>query len=178
MTTSPGDCSMTSLEKRLFKLFDRADIARARSAPPVRISCPRVGQVRATVTDEAGEAHDVLLELSAGRRGGMTLETSSTTDKGRQGKPCAALAAVLLEVDRRGLFSSIHDHTPVVLNIVPADDVDGDADGAAAVADDEDARDEIDDAAPAKSRTVGLRAAQPATAVATPLGKSTARQPA
>ena len=97
LTTSLGDCSMTSLEKRLFKLFDRADIARARSAPPVRISCPRVGQVRATVTDEAGEAHDVLLELTAGRRGGMTLETRSTTDKGRHGKPCAALAAVLVE---------------------------------------------------------------------------------
>ena len=181
LTTSLGDCSMTSLEKRLFKLFDRADIARARSAPPVRISCPRVGQVRATVTDEAGEAHDVLLELTAGRRGGMTLETRSTTDKGRHGKPCAALAAVLLEVDRRELFSDIHDHTPVVLNIVPADDVDAEADGSdeASLADDEDEHDGHADATAVKGRSAGLRPAKPAAAAVTvTAGKPSARQPA
>jgi len=114
---------MTSLEKRLFHLFDKREIAAGRAAANVRISCPRVGQVRASVTDATGVAHEVLLELSAGRRGGMTLESRSTSPSGRAGEPCAALAATLLEVDRRGLFSSIHDHTPVTLDVVPADDV-------------------------------------------------------
>ena len=170
---------MTSLEKRLFRLFDRSDIAKARAARAVRISCPRVGQVRATVTDEAGESHDVLLELSAGRRGGMTLESRSTSDRGRAGKPCAALAAVLLEVDRRGLFSSIHDHTPVALDIVPADDAPADA-----VADEE-ADDEASDEGPAirrKSmpRAVAVKATpavQQGTAAAA-TGRGSARQPA
>jgi superfamily II DNA or RNA helicase len=113
---------MTSLEKRLFNLFESADVAQARAAAAVRISCPRVGQVRASVTLVGEEPHDVLLELSAGRRGGMTLESRSTTPRGRAGKTCAALAAVLIEVDRRGLFSSINDHTPVSLEVVPADE--------------------------------------------------------
>ncbi|MEI6241007.1 MAG: SNF2-related protein, partial [Planctomycetia bacterium] len=116
---------MTSLEKRLFHLFEKRDIAAARAAKAVRISCPRVGQVRSSVTDDTGETHDVLLELSAGRRGGMTLESRSTSPRGRSGKPCTALAATLLEVDRRGLFSSIHDHTPVSLEVVAADDAEG-----------------------------------------------------
>ena len=55
----------------------------------------------------------MLLELSAHRRGGMTLESRCTTDEGRAGRPCAVLAAVLLEVDRRGLLAGIHDQTPV-----------------------------------------------------------------
>ena len=98
---------MTSLEKRLFQLFDKREIAAGRAAASVRISCPRVGQVRASVTDETGTTHEVLLELSAGRRGGMTLESRSTSPSGRAGTPCAALAATLLEVDRRGLFSRL-----------------------------------------------------------------------
>ena len=69
---------MTSLEKRLFHLFDKRDIAAARAAQAVRISCPRVGQVRSSVTDDTGTTHDVMLELSAGRRGGMTLWSSSS----------------------------------------------------------------------------------------------------
>jgi hypothetical protein len=52
----------------------------------------------------------------------MSLESHSTSPVGRTGKPCALLAAVLLEIDRRGLFSNLHDHTPLALDIVPADD--------------------------------------------------------
>ncbi|MFY8221844.1 MAG: SNF2-related protein [Pirellulales bacterium] len=115
---------MTSLEKRLFHLFEKRDVVAARAATAVRVSCPRVGQVRANVTDETGATHEVLLELTAGRRGGMTLESRSTSPRGRTGKPCLALAATLLEVDRRGLFSNIHDHTPVTLEFAAADDAD------------------------------------------------------
>ncbi len=165
---------MTSLEKRLFHLFDKADIAKGKSLGPVRISCPRVGQVRATVADESGEQQDVLLELSAGRRGGMTLETTSTSEKGRHGKPCAALAAVLLEVDRRGIFSSIHDHTPVVLEVVPADDV---VDEDEAFEPEEEPADEI--VPPTHSAASTARSAAGATAaVAHPVAKPGARQPA
>ncbi len=165
---------MTSLEKRLFHLFGKADIAKARSLGPVRISCPRVGQVRATVADESGEAQDVLLELSAGRRGGMTLETTSTSEKGRHGKPCAALAAVLLEVDRRGIFSSIHDHTPVALEVVPADDV---VDEDEAFEPEEEPVDEIVPPTNASDASAGS-AAGTAAAVARPVAKPGARQPA
>ncbi|NBW96095.1 MAG: DEAD/DEAH box helicase [Planctomycetia bacterium] len=116
---------MTSLEKRLFHLFDKRDIAAARAAAAVRISCPRAGQVRAAVTDDTGTTHDVLLELAVGRRGGMTIESKSTSLAGRGGRPCSALAATILEVDRRGLFSSIHDHTPVALEIIADEDAEG-----------------------------------------------------
>ena len=165
---------MTSLEKRLFHLFEKADINKAKSLGPVRISCPRVGQVRATVADESGESQDVLLELSAGRRGGMTLETTSTSEKGRHGKPCATLAAVLLEVDRRGIFSSIHDHTPVALQVVPADDV---VDEDEAFEPEEEPADEI--VPPTKpSNTPARSAAGTTAAVARPVAKPGARQPA
>jgi superfamily II DNA or RNA helicase len=113
---------MTSLEKRLFQLFGRADISRARTLVPTSVGCPRVGQVRAVIAGADGEEHEVHLELSARRKGGMTLETRSTSPAGRAGKPCAFLAAALLEVDRRGLFSNLHDHTPLALDTVPADD--------------------------------------------------------
>ena len=63
---------MTSLEKRLFHLFDRSDIKKARLIDSVKISCPRVGQVLAILNDDSGP-QEVLLELTAGRRGGMTL---------------------------------------------------------------------------------------------------------
>lgn len=109
---------MKTLEKRLFHLFAAADIARARRITPEAVSCPRVGQVRATVLDGQGEPHEVLLELAAHRRGGMTLESRCTTEEGKAGQPCAVLAAVLLEVDRRGLLSGIHDQTPLALDIV------------------------------------------------------------
>ncbi|MFM8435007.1 MAG: hypothetical protein ACKOBP_06625, partial [Planctomycetia bacterium] len=162
---------MTSLEKRLFHLFDKREIAAGRAAASVRISCPRVGQVRASVTDETGAVHEVLLELSAGRRGGMTLESRSTSPSGRAGLPCAALAATLLEVDRRGLFSSIHDHTPVALEVIPADDAE---DGAAASADA--AVDEPDEPEPVKPSRAALRVnAGAATAVAR---RGATRQPA
>ncbi|NCA11231.1 hypothetical protein EBR56_05405, partial [bacterium] len=143
---------MTSLEKRLFHLFDKREIAAGRAAASVRISCPRVGQVRASVIDAAGTTHEVMLELSAGRRGGMTLESRSTSPSGRAGTPCATLAATLLEVDRRGLFSSIHDHTPVSLNVIPADD----ADEEAAVPPDASA-DEPDDPQPVVPSRAALR---------------------
>jgi hypothetical protein len=165
---------MTSLEKRLFHLFDKADIAKGKTLGPVRISCPRVGQVRATIADESGESQDVLLELSAGRRGGMTLETRSTTDKGRHGKPCAALAAVLLEVDRRGIFSSIHDHTPVALQVVPADDVVDEDEAFEAEEEPVEEGTPPSKASAATPRsTVGMTAA-----VARPVAKPGARQPA
>jgi superfamily II DNA or RNA helicase len=130
---------MTSLEKRLFHLFEPADLSKARSLVLKRLWCPRVGQVHATIDGDDGEAQEVRLELSARRKGGMSLETHSTSPVGRTGKPCALLAAVLLEVDRRGLFSNLHDHTPLALDIMPADDyedseatttdTDGDEDG-------------------------------------------------
>lgn len=111
---------MKTLEKRLFHLFPPADVARARQITPASVSCPRVGQVRAVVSDDEGE-HEVFLGLTAHRRGGMTLETRCSTSAGRAGRPCAVLAAVLLEVDRRGLLSGIHDQTPVALDIVGED---------------------------------------------------------
>ena len=113
---------MKTLEQRLFHLFPPADVAKARTLTPASVACPRVGEVRATVVGDDGDEHEVQLELSAHRRGGMTLETHCTTSAGRAGQPCAVLAAVLLEVDRRRLLSGIHDQTPVTLNIV-ADDV-------------------------------------------------------
>ncbi|MFM7291622.1 MAG: hypothetical protein ACKO6B_10350, partial [Planctomycetia bacterium] len=113
---------MTSLEKRLFHLFAPAAVKEGRSLALKRVWCPRVGQVHATVDGADGEPQEVRLELSARRKGGMSLESHSTTTVGRTGKPCALLAAVLLEVDRRGLFSNLHDHTPLSLDIVPADD--------------------------------------------------------
>jgi superfamily II DNA or RNA helicase len=108
---------MKTLEKRLFHLFQPADIVAARALSASSVACPRVGQVRATVSVK-GTDHEVVLELSAHRRGGMTLETRCTTEAGRRGRPCVVLAAALLEVDRRGLFSGIHDQTPVTLDIV------------------------------------------------------------
>jgi superfamily II DNA or RNA helicase len=113
---------MKTLEQRLFHLFPPSDIVRARTITPASVACPRVGQVRATVIGDDGDEHEVHLELSAHRRGGMTLETNCSTAAGRAGQPCAVLAAVLLEVDRRRLLSGIHDQTPVTLLIV-ADDV-------------------------------------------------------
>jgi superfamily II DNA or RNA helicase len=92
-----------------------------------------VGQVRAVVSDDDGE-HEVFLDLTAHRRGGMTLESRCSTSAGRAGRPCAVLAAVLLEVDRRGLLKGIHDQTPVTLEIVGQD---GSVTEAAEQADDE-----------------------------------------
>jgi superfamily II DNA or RNA helicase len=114
---------MTSLEKRLFHLFAPADVAAARTLAPGRVWCPRVGQVRACIVDADGAEHEVCLELSARRRGGKTLESRCSSPAGRSGKPCAALAAVLLEIDRRGLFSALHDHTPLAVDFLPADGV-------------------------------------------------------
>ncbi|MFM1903909.1 MAG: polymerase-associated protein RapA [Planctomycetota bacterium] len=111
---------MKTLETRLFHLFDPAEISAARELVPASVSCPRVGQVKARVPF-AGEEHEVVLELSAHRRGGMTLESQCSTPAGQEGRPCAVLAAVLLEVDRRGLLSGIHDQTPVTLDIVGGD---------------------------------------------------------
>ncbi|MFM7206833.1 MAG: SNF2-related protein [Planctomycetaceae bacterium] len=109
---------MKTLEQRLFHLFPPADIATARTITPASVSCPRVGQVQATVTGGAGDDHEVRLELSAQRRGGMMLEAHCSTPAGRAGRPCAVLAAVLLEVDRRRLLGGLHDQTPVTLTIV------------------------------------------------------------
>jgi len=134
---------MTSLEKRLFHLFEPADVATARTLTLKRVWCPRVGQVHASIAGDGGEDHEVRLELSARRRGGMSLETHSTSPLGRTGKPCALLAAVLLEIDRRGLFSNLHDHTPLALDIVPTDDHHEPAHDAG---DDADASDADDDA--------------------------------
>ncbi len=128
---------MKTLEKRLFHLFTPVDIAKARTIVPASVASPRVGQVRATVADD-GEEYEVFLELSAHRRGGMTLETRCTTAAGREGRPCAILAAVLLEVDRRGLLAGIHDQTPVALDIVADEPADGHDSAPEPVADDGD----------------------------------------
>jgi superfamily II DNA or RNA helicase len=122
---------MSSLQQRLFHLFDPSDVAAARELDGIRVSCPRVGRVQAVVAQSADLVHEVELELSAGRRGGMTLEARCTSDRGRIGEPCAVLAAVLLEVDRRGLLSRIADHTPLVLTIVPVEADEADDDGGA-----------------------------------------------
>ena len=113
---------MTSLEKRLFQLFEPADIVTAKTLVLKRVWCPRVGQVHASIGDGDGADQEVRLELSARRKGGMSLETHSTSPVGRSGRPCAYLAALFLEVDRRSLFSNLHDHTPLSLDIVAADD--------------------------------------------------------
>jgi hypothetical protein len=118
---------MATLEQRLFHLFESSDIELARSAVAVKVSCPRVGQVSGTVDGLQGEGlgagpHSVSLELSASRRGGMTLEARVSSTRGRTGHPCPVLAAVFLEVDRRGLLAGIHDNTPITLQVVPADD--------------------------------------------------------
>ncbi|MFM9011626.1 MAG: hypothetical protein ACKON8_12365, partial [Planctomycetota bacterium] len=84
---------MKTLEQRLFHLFPAAVVAQARTITPASVACPRVGQVRATVMAEDGDEHEVSLELSAHRRGGMTLETRCSTPAGRAGRPCAVLAA-------------------------------------------------------------------------------------
>ena len=144
---------MATLEQRLFHLFGRDDIEAARSATDVRVTCPRVGTVNGTVGtlprgDAGGGPHTVSLELSACRRGGMTLEARCSSPHGRAGRPCPALVAVLLEVDRRGLLAGVHENTPITLEIVPeeggpegsagtepvqerSDDPDADGEGAA-----------------------------------------------
>ena len=89
---------MTSLEKRLAKHFAPADIKAAREITPTRLSCPRVWQVRAIFKQESGETQEVFLELAAGRRGGMTLESRSTTQPGRAGRPCPLLGGDLVRL--------------------------------------------------------------------------------
>jgi len=110
---------MSSLAKRLFHLFEPAEVERARKkVRPVQLSSPRVGQVRARVADDDGNEHDVFLELSANRKGGMMLESRCSSHRGRAGLPSAELAAVLIEVDRRGFFAGLQEHTPVELDLV------------------------------------------------------------
>ena len=171
---------MTSLEKRLFHLFAPADVAAARSLALGRVWCPRVGQVHACIVGPDGEEHEVCLELSARRRGGMTLETRCSSPEGRLGRPCAALAAVLLEVDRRGLFSSIHDHTPLALDILSADghadddDDDGsdDADGGPP-----DASDDASNDAPTPDDVPAAAARMPAAPAAAAARRGSTRLP-
>ena len=144
---------MATLEQRLFHLFEKSDLEVARSAVAVKVNCPRVGQVSGTVDGLEGEGlgagpHSVSLELSASRRGGMTLEARVSSTRGRTGHPCPVLAAVLLEVDRRGLLAGIHDNTPITLQVVPADDVEAD-DESEEVAEESDAATGSDDAEPA-----------------------------
>ena len=91
----PAPGSMKTLEQRFARLFDPDQFAAARSLAPPRVTCPRVGQVHGVV-DAGGGTHEVQLELAAHRRGGMTLEARCTSPAGRAGRPCAALAAVLL----------------------------------------------------------------------------------
>ncbi len=159
---------MTRLEKRLFHRFDSSEIARAkRFASPPHLSCPRVGTVKATVTDENGEECEVEIELSSGRRGGMTLESRSTSRRGQAGEPCAALAAVLLEIDRRGLFSSLQDHTPITLQCIATGD-------GSTTSDDDSVEPEVDDDAAADSwpPSPGERAATTATRPSRPRART------
>jgi hypothetical protein len=113
---------MNTLEQRLFHLFEPQDRKRARRIVPEKVVCPRVGQVQATLAADDGTSHEVLLELSANRRGGMILESRCTSPDGRAGRPCALVAAVLLEIDRRGLLAGIAEQTPVTLDVVPDDE--------------------------------------------------------
>jgi len=113
---------MNTLEQRLFHLFEPQDRKRARQIVPEKVVCPRVGQVQATLAADDGTSHEVLLELSANRRGGMILESRCTSPDGRAGRPCALVAAVLLEIDRRGLLAGIAEQTPVTLDVVPDDE--------------------------------------------------------
>jgi prepilin-type processing-associated H-X9-DG protein len=170
---------MTSLEKRLFHLFASADVATARTLTPQRVWCPRVGQVHASIVDADGVSHEVCLELSAHRKGGMTLESRCSGAVGRTGRPCSLLAAVLLEVDRRSLFSNLHDHTPLKLDIVAADDHE---DVTPAGADeDEDDTDPVRPATTAAARAeAALRTVRNATPVSTGAtgGRGGARLPA
>ena len=119
---APDIISMNTLEQRLFHLFEPQDRKRARRIVPDKVSCPRVGQVQATLAADDGTSHQVLLELSANRRGGMILESRCTSPDGRAGRPCAMVAAVLLEIDRRGLLAGIAEQTPVTLDVVPDDE--------------------------------------------------------
>jgi hypothetical protein len=167
---------MKTLEQRLFHLFPPADVAKARTLTPASVACPRVGQVRATVVGDDGDEHEVELELSAHRRGGMTLETRSSSRRGQAGEPCAALAAVLLEIARRGLFSSLQDHTPLTLECIAtgeATPVSGDDDSAGG--DDEDPGNAWDTEGDERdAATTATRPARPRTQSAT----STSRVPA
>ena len=128
---------MKTLEQRFSRLFAPSDLATARALAPASVSCPRVGQVRGTVAAADGATHEVQLALAAHRKGGMTLEARCTSPSGRAGRPCAALAAVLFEVDRRGLLAGIPDQTPVALDVV-ADETADDAPDAEEFADDDD----------------------------------------
>jgi hypothetical protein len=138
---------MTTLEKRLFHLFDPGERRKARSIVPATVTCPRVGQVQATLSNEDGTTHEVLLELSAGRRGGMILESRCTSPRGKAGQPCALVAAVLLEIDRRGLFSGLHDHTPVTLDVVAGEAEEDEEDAFAGLSQGDDAPDPMAEAA-------------------------------
>ena len=120
---APDTICMNTLEQRLFHLFEPQDRKRARRIVPDKVSCPRVGQVQATLAADDGTSHQVLLELSANRRGGMILESRCTSPDGRAGRPCAMVAAVLLEIDRRGLLAGIAEQTPVTLDVVPDDEL-------------------------------------------------------
>ena len=150
---------MKTLEQRFAPLFDPDQFAVARSLAPPRVSCPRVGQVHGTVDADDGP-HEVQLELAAHRRGGMTLEARCSSPAGRSGRPCSALAAVLLEVDRRGLLAGIPDQTPVALEVVPDDAASDPVDDG--VADDDDAG-----GGPGSGRQARV---QPATVTATRRG--------
>jgi hypothetical protein len=163
-------CRMTSLEKRLFHLFEPADVSKARLLVLKRVWCPRVGHVHATIDGDDGEAQEVRLELSARRKGGMSLESHSSSPVGRTGKPCALLAAVLLEVDRRGLFSNLHDHTPLALDIVPADDHEE-----LAAEDDSGVEDDDAEQDHAASRSPAVRNVSPTVTSAVAVGSSSSR---
>ena len=153
---------MKTLEQRFSPLFAPADLSSARTLPPARVSSPRVGQIRGTVATADGDNHEVQLELAAHRRGGMTLEARCTSPAGRAGRPCAALAAVLLEVDRRGLLAGIPDQTPVALDIVADEAADESSVGTIA----DDTVDEDDGPRSASGGTGRQSRVQPATVVA------------
>ena len=51
--------TMTTLEQRLFHLFDPRDRKRARNLVPEKVICPRVGQVQATLSSDDGTSQEV-----------------------------------------------------------------------------------------------------------------------
>lgn len=116
------------LVNRLLSRITSQELTAARKAAEgLRVQSPRVGLVRATLDDAKGERLTLSFELSANRTGGMVIESRCSCSVGQQGRPCEHLVVVLLEIENRGLFSSIREQTPVILKSIPAETVDDDA---------------------------------------------------
>ena len=119
--------SMLLVNRLLSRITSQELTAARKAAEGLRVQAPRVGLVRATLDDAKGERLTLSFELSANRTGGMVIESRCSCSVGQQGRPCEHLVVVLLEIENRGLFSSIREQTPVILKSIPAETVDDDA---------------------------------------------------